>query len=508
VAGPSARPPLLLLREVTKAFPGQVAVDKVSLEVRRGEVHGLVGENGAGKTTLIKVLAGVYQPDSGSMFLDGAELEVGDPSEALSRGLGFIHQEPALVASMSIAENVTLGLPFQRNRAGLISWRRQRRVAAEALRRVGLEVDVEMPLERLGVAERQLVSVARVLLLSCRCVVFDEVTAPLTQTEVERLFAIIRTLRDEQVSVVYITHRLEEIFAITDRVTVLRNGRWIATEDTAELDRPGLVRLIIGHEPSERAAKLEPPSETDVLLRVRGISDGRLRDVSFDVRRGEVLGIAGLGGSGRTEILETLFGARTPLEGSLELDGKELRFRHPADAVARGFALVTEDRKRNGYVPSFPVWQNITLPWVSRYRTRAGALGLGRERSSALQAAQRLDVRARSIDSPIRELSGGNQQKSILARWLSQKIRLLLLDEPTHGVDVGAKDEIYEIIRNVAAEGLSVVVVSSELEELEVVCDRVLLLVEGRITGELSGDEIDRTTMLEALYRDPATEAA
>jgi ABC-type sugar transport system ATPase subunit len=491
-------PPALEFRGVTKSFPGQLAVDRVSFSVGRGEVHGLVGENGAGKSTLIKVLAGEYRADAGEILLDGRVVEINHPWEATLHGLGFIHQEPALVPRLSVQENVTLGYGYRRNRLGLIDWSRQEGVARQALARVGLRVDPAVRLEQLSVHERQLVAIARILLLEGRILVMDEVTAPLTEAEIQRLFSLIRQMRDGGVSVIYITHRLEEIFAIADRVTVLKNGRHVATEDVSGLTLRSLARLIVGKNPAGRfTRKLEGAGRATVLS-VRGLSHGPLRDVSFDLREGEILGLAGLAGSGRTEILESIFGERGPVRGEICLAGELLNPRHPADTISRGVALVTEDRKRKAYVPRFPVWKNITLPWLRRFAHR-GVLDLRKERDWAAEAMRRFDVRARSVDIPITELSGGNQQKAMLARWLSQPVRVLLLDEPTHGVDVGAKEDIYRIIQSIAARGTSVIIVSDELEELEGLCSRVLLLSEGRIVGELEGDEIEKPRMLTSL---------
>jgi ribose transport system ATP-binding protein len=498
-AGKDAGGALLEFRHITKTFPGQVAVNDVSFSVLPGEIHALVGENGAGKTTLIKVLAGEHQADAGEILLSGKTLHIRHPGEATSHGIGFIHQEPALVPTLSVAENVTLGLGFV-NTSGLINWRAHRRLARATLERVGLMVDPREPLASLAVAERQLVAAARMMLMkNRRIVVFDEVTAPLTEVEVERLFQIIRGMSDEGVGVIYVSHRLEEIFALAGRVTVMRNGSWVATEDVRRLDQRALVRLIIGHDPAERSAEIPQAGERTPVVAVRGISDDVLKDVSFDVYPGEILGLAGLTGSGRTNVLEVLFGARVPMHGTVALDGRSVRLKHPADAIKRGVAMVTEERKRDGIVENFPVWQTVTLPWLRKFAT-VGFLRRHHERRAARHAAQRFDIRPRSVRIPMRELSGGNQQKVLLARWLSQPVRVLLLDEPTHGVDIGAREEIFHIIRQIAAEGVSVILVSSDLEELERLASRVLLLVEGRVIGELTGTNVKKPKMLDALY--------
>ena len=496
-----ARPPLLEFRHITKRFDGHVAVNDVSFTVERGEIHALVGENGAGKTTLIKVLVGDHHPDAGEILLEGDPLHLRHPFEGINRGIGVIHQEPALVPNLSVAENITLGIGFQRGRSGMIDWQAQWRFAAEALKGVGLDLDPRVRLEKLSVADRQLVAIARILMLENRKIaIFDEATAPLTETEVERLFSIIRHLRSDGVGVIYVSHRLEEIFQLSDRVTVMRNGSHVATRATASLDQRQLVRLIIGHDPP---ARLAPPSDsrkqTPPIVSLRQISDELLDEVTLDLYEGEILGLAGLVGAGRTNVLETIFGARRPTSGSLIIDGEPVSFHHPADAIRRGVAMVTEDRKRDGFIADFPVWQNLTLPWVQRF-TREGFLRRGAEREFAAAAAERFDIRTRSIWAPMRELSGGNQQKTILARWLSQPVRVVLLDEPTHGVDIGAKEEIYRIIKDVAGTGIAILLVSSELEELELLCSRVLLMREGRIIGESSGQKITKSSLLADLY--------
>jgi ribose transport system ATP-binding protein len=390
------RPHLLEFRAVTKAFSGQVAVDGVSFAVARGEVHGLVGENGAGKTTLIKVLAGDHRPEAGEILLEGRPYQIHHPSEALQHGIGFIHQEPALVANLSVAENLALGLGFVRKASGVIDWRAQRRAAREALARVALDVDPGRRLEDLSVADRQLVAVARILALEHpRLAIFDEATAPLTEAEVERLFGIIRDLQERGVGIVYVSHRLEEIFALCDRVTVMRNGAWVATRDVSSLDQAELVRLIIGHDPPVRAPAGDSAApRAEPVVSLRDATDELLDGVSLDLYPGEILGLAGLVGSGRTNVLELIFGVRRPYAGTVLLDGKEVRLRHPADAIGRGIAMVTEDRKRDGFVAGMSVGQNVTLPFLDKFAP-AGLLRLRSERRYARTAIERFDVRTR-----------------------------------------------------------------------------------------------------------------
>lgn len=498
--GSSSSPPVLEFCEIVKTFAGQVAVDHVSFEVRSGEVHGLVGENGAGKSTLVKVLAGEHKADDGQIYLNGERLHTDHPSETTRRGIGFIHQVPALVPSLSVSENVYLGLEFPRNPLGLISWSRVNQSVRPFLERVGLgDVNPGAKLGSLDVAERQLVALARVLTIDhLQAVVFDEVTAPLTEQEVDRLFRIIAELKSAGTGIIYISHRLEEIFELADRVTVMKDGRYVATAPAQDLSHDELTRLIIGKEPDELFGNQPAAGRDAVVMSVRDLSDQLLDDVSFDLHEGEVLGLAGLGGSGRTNVVRAIFGASSA-SGAIYMHGEQVELRSPADAVAHGIGLVTEDRQDDGFIARDPVWKNVTLPWLGDF-SRFGFLDAEQERAVATKAIERFDIRTRSVETPLRELSGGNQQKTILAKWLARPLKVLMLDEPTHGVDVGAKEEIYKIIRNAAAEGLSLVLISSELEELVGLCGRVLLLVEGRIVGELTGDDITEAAMLEALY--------
>ena len=487
-------------RNVSKSYPGQKAVDNVSFRVRPGEIHGLVGENGAGKTTLIKILAGNHRADAGEILIADEPARIDRPDDAARLGIGFIHQEPALFPTLSVAENLAIGTGYQTTPLGTVRWSRQYDVVGPVLAEVGLDIDPRARLSTLTIHQRQLVALAKVLLQECRVVVLDEVTAPLTQTEVQLLFEILRRLRDRGVAVIYISHRLHEIFDLADRVTVLRNGRLIATKPVAGLTYGALTGLIIGSDARRGSERRAREVSADVVLAVHDLRDEVLAGVTFDLHRGEVLGLAGLAGAGRTNVLEGIFGLRHPSDGVVELEGNALRLGAPAESVNAGIALVTEDRKTDGYVPSFTLARNLTLPWL-RLFTRLGVLDLAEERTAAEAAIEEFDVRARSVDVQMSELSGGNQQKAILARWLWRPIKVLLLDEPTHGVDVGAKSRIYDIIRRMAAQGVSIILVSSELEELEHLCDRVLLIAEGTLVGELRGGDIDKNRMLGDLYR-------
>ncbi len=505
----SGAAPLLSFREVTKTFGSTVAVDRVSADLVAGEIHALVGENGAGKSTLIRILAGDHIADSGEILLDGKAVRFTHPREAMEHGVGCVHQIPMFVPNLTVTENLLLGVPYERRRAGLIDWRAEHRAARQDLAEVGLSVDPRAPLETLHIHERQLVAVARALKRGLRVLVLDEVTASLSEPEVRILHDVIRDVRDRGVTIIYISHRLEEIFRLADRVTVLRDGKHVATLPVDGLTHSEIAHHIVGtavDDLFQRKSRATPAESKEPRLIVRGLGDGRLRDISFDLHPGEILGVSGLGGSGRTRLLHVLFGVRPFSRGEIRIDGEPHNFRDAADALIAGVALVTEDRQADGYVASLQVWQNVTLPWARRF-TRGGLLRLGEERRAARASTERLGVRMPAITALMTQLSGGNQQKAIFARWITGPIRVLLLDEPTHGVDIRSKGQIYDIIRNLAAEGVAIIMVSSELEEFEALCDRVLLLREGRMIGEVDGEHISKDTILHTLLTGEQDEA-
>jgi ABC-type sugar transport system ATPase subunit len=492
---------------VTKRFPGQLALDGVDLRVAPGEVTALVGENGAGKSTLIKVLAGELVPDEGEIRLDGRVANFHAPSDAVGTGLGFIHQVPALVGPASVTENIMLGTGYRYRTLGLVDWRRHHEEAAGALRAVGLaHVDPRRRLGSLPIAEQQLVALARLLYTKASVFVLDEVTAALTSVEVDRLFGILRELtKEHEASVIYVSHRLAEVFAIADSVTVLRNGRLVARRPTAELDTDSLTELIVGKEVGsglDRADRAAPSrhSPRATALQARRLTGAVLRDVSFDLAKGEILGLAGLSGSGQTEVLLTLFGAEPLTAGTITLGARHLSLRHPADAIAAGIALVTEDRKVDGFAEKARIWETMVLPRL-RHFSRGGLLPLARLRASAAERAERFDIRPSGVDHVMSSLSGGNQQKVLLARWLTEQTDVLLLDEPTHGVDIGAKAAVYELVRQAAASGMSVIVASSDTQELQTLCDRVILLDRGSVLGEVRGADLTSERILGYLLR-------
>ena len=485
-AAPVAQP-ILRMRRIVKEFPGVQALAGVDLEVLPGEVHALVGENGAGKSTLIRILGGVHQPDGGEIILGGQPVAIPTPRRARELGIAVIHQELNQVGPLSVAENLVLGNE-PRRWCWFMDWDALHARAATLMAELGASIDPRARVDRLSVAERQTVEIARALSLTADILVMDEPTAALTLEEAERLFAIIADLRARGVAVIYISHRLDEIFRIADRVTVLRDGHYIGTYPAGAIDMDGVIQLIVGRKLTEKFPK-EPVAPGPPRLEARGLSvAGVFRDVSFTVRAGEILGIAGLVGSGKIEVAHALFGM-LPLDGGEVLvDGRPAAIRSPADAIALGIDLVPEDRKTLGLVLGMSIRDNISLPSVERL-SAAGFVRQDEERRVVDQAIRRLDIRGRSRNQAVRHLSGGNQQKVVVAKWLQAGAKVLLLCEPTRGIDVGAKVEMYRLMVELARAGVAIVMISSELPEVLGMSDRVLVMHEGRITAQFERGE-------------------
>lgn len=493
--------PALAFRQITKAFGPTIAVNDVSFDILAGEVHALVGENGAGKSTLIRILAGDHRPDAGSILLRGDAVTFDHPGAALDSGIGFVHQIPMYVPGLSITENLLLGSAFQKNRAGLIDWAAEHAAARENLALVGLDLDPRRILGDLGPAERQLVAVARSLRRNPSVLVFDEVTASLTEHEVAIVHDRIRQLRGKGIAIVYVSHRLEEIFEIADRVTVMRDGRRIITAPVADLTHRILVNHIVGSDIGDLYARRPRPAlsaSATSRLELTGVGDAKLRDLNLRIGPGEIVGLAGLGGSGRSRLLRIIFGEQRFDTGEIRLDGRPCRFRSALDAIDAGIGMVTEDRMHDGFVDTLPIWKNITLPW-SRSHASLAFLNLRKERRAAAEDARRVAVKMPSVDAMMTQLSGGNQQKAIFARWISSPIKLLLLDEPTHGVDIGSKSQIYDLVRGLTERGVSILLVSSDIEELVGLSDRVVILSRHRFQSELVGEDISKNRILHAL---------
>jgi len=481
---PETKKSVVRLRGVSKEFPGVLAVDRVDLDILPGEVHVVAGENGAGKSTLMKLLSQVERPSGGEVEVSGEPVEFHGPGHAQSLGVAMVYQEFALAPHLSVAENLFLGR--EPGRAGFINRRSEGEEAGNLLRRVGLEVNPARLASALTVAEQQRVEIAKALAIDAKVVIMDEPTATLAEREIEGLFEVIRDVTSRGIAILYISHRLDEIFRIADRVTVMRDGKIVDTLPVNELDEDKLVRLMVGRE----VANLYPKPEVeigDVLLRVSGVSRGeKLDDCSFEVRAGEILGFAGLVGAGRTELARAVFGADRKDSGTVELDGQRLKIKKPQDAINAGIGYLTEDRKGEGLALQLGVDQNITLASLP---TSFGFINLAEERRIARQRRDELNIRTPSIRRRVQVLSGGNQQKVVVARWLETKARVMFFDEPARGIDVGAKAEMFGLIGELAKEGRGIVLISSYLPELLNMCDRILVMREGKVAGEIERKE-------------------
>ncbi|WP_419925775.1 sugar ABC transporter ATP-binding protein [Candidatus Poriferisocius sp.] len=486
-----------------------MAVDNVTLSLESGQIVGLVGKNGAGKSTLIKIIAGAEYADEGNLRLDGQPLDLNRPHDATVAGLAFVHQDLQDVGDLSVAENVRLGLGYPRKLGLLVDWTELRKLAAEAIARLDVDIDPSEPVGDLSIAHQRLVMVARGLAQQARLLVLDEPSASLTDDEIEHLFDVVRRLRDDGMAVVYVSHRLEEIFELTERVIVMRNGHLVADEPTTSLDRSSLIAHITGHEHAQTAVERRASRgvggrpDTEVVLEVDGLSaDTGVHGCSFDVRKGEILGLGGLMGSGRTEMVRAVFGADHRREGTVKVHGTEVGGKHPSESLAAGLALLPEDRKTQGNIMDFSVRNNITLASLDRHRVRPKTPmpSPRSEKQAADRRIDRLSIATPSDRQLVRLLSGGNQQKVVIAKWLEQGADVLIFDEPTIGVDVDGKEEIYDIMEELAAEGKAVVFISSEFSELVGVCHRVLVLHEGRIVGELEGDAVTEPAIVEICY--------
>lgn len=489
--------PVLRLEGIVKTFPGVRALDNVSFSVMPGEVHALMGENGAGKSTLMKVLGGIYQPDGGDIFMGDDKVVMSGPLEAKAKGIVFIHQELSLAEELTVAENIYLGeLPHKS--FGRVDWQTLYTRTDAILKKLNVGFGARTRVGDLSIANQQMVEIARALTVEARAVIFDEPTASLTDAEKVVLFDVITDLKAGGVGIIYISHRMEEIFKITDRITVLRDGQYRGTVETADTDEEAVTQMMIGRalDLSRNAAHHELG---DVALEVRGLGCGDMyRDVSFEVRRGEVVGFYGLVGAGRTEIAETLFGLRDPSAGQILLDGEEVRIHSPADAIARGISLVPEDRKGQGLVLGMNCRDNMTLPQVDDLK--AGPfVAEGAEIAIFDQYRDRLDIRTPGWKQQVGNLSGGNQQKIVIGKWLSMHPTVLIVDEPTRGIDVGSKSEIHKLLRELAAQGYAVMVISSEMPEVLHVSDRIVAMYSGRIMRTFTSEEVTEDNLIQAI---------
>src|SRR5277367_6450737 len=494
--------PLLVMRDVNKRFQGVQALSAASLEVEPGEIMALVGENGAGKSTMIKVLTGAYRRDTGSILFGGEPVDFASPQHAQHGGISPIYQEINLVPFRSVAENIFLGREYRRY--GLLDWGRMNAEAADLLHRFAVEIDVRRPLMEFSTAIQQMVAIARAVSFKARLVIMDEPTSSLDEREVAVLFDVMRRLRAEGVAVIFISHRLDELYQVCDRVTVMRDGRTVMASRMAEIDKLHLIAAMLGrdletvraHSTGFSAARA---AAGDVVLSAEGLQIGRkVRDARVEVRERQIVGLAGLLGSGRTEVARAIFGADPADAGTIELGGRAVSPREPAEAIALGVGYCSEDRKADGIVPDMSVRENMTLGILPRL-TSMGIVDEARQREIVDRFMKRLTIKASSAEQKIRELSGGNQQKVLLARWLCTDPKLLILDEPTRGIDVGAKAEIQALIRELADQGLGVLMISSELEEITEGADRVFVLSDGRTVADLSHAEASASAIIAAM---------
>ncbi|MED1469998.1 sugar ABC transporter ATP-binding protein [Bacillus salipaludis] len=490
---PESKLPILMMKAVTKRFSGVKVLENVNIELYKGEVHALMGENGAGKSTLMKIMAGVYQPDGGTIEYKSQEVHWNNPMEARNKGISVIHQEISLSPNLSVGENIMMGTTFKKNRLGLIKWNDIYEKAAQVLKSIGSSLDPRADVSTLSVAQQQMVEIARALSLNSEILIMDEPTASLTDKEIEKLFGIIEELRRKGVAIVYISHRMDEIFKISNRFTVLRDGQWVTSGPISDTNPENLVKLMVGRELNELFVRERSESvvrsKQKPVLELKNVSDKKVvKGISLKIYPGEIVGLAGLVGAGRTELVRTIFGLSELSEGQIILNGKQVHIKSPIDAIKLGIAHVPESRKEQGLLPNLSVKENILMAQLKTYR-KFKLLQYKQMNRDADQYIKELGIRTASKEQNVMGLSGGNQQKVVIAKWLSIGPKILLLDEPTRGVDIGAKTEIHKIISKLAKQGLAVLMISSELPEILGVSDRILVIHEGKLKADLSRDE-------------------
>lgn len=487
--GAQAAAPILRMTHISKGFPGVQALQDVHLEVHKGEIHALIGENGAGKSTLMKILAGVYHPDRGTIEIEGRAVTIGNPKQALALGIGIIHQELNLAPNISAAENICLGHEPQLF-PGWADFNKMNQKADGVLRQLGATFPPSVLVSRLSTGQQQLVEIAKALSEDARILVMDEPTASLSEHEAVKLFELVRTLRGRGITIIYISHRMAEVYDLSDRITVLRDGQYVDTLERADFNDDAIIQRMVGRSLGDfydrRSSEAEARASGEVVLEVRNLANEYVKSANLYVRRGEIVGLAGLVGAGRTTLARLIFGAQRHLKGEILIDGKPVNIQRPMDAIRAGIGLVPESRKEQGLFPQLAVRENIVMNSLHGLAS-GGFIDFTRARELAEREARRLRIRLSALPQPVRGLSGGNQQKVVLAKWLTINPRLLLLDEPTRGVDVGAKAEIYAIMHQLAREGMGILMISSDLPEVLGMSDRILVMHEGRIMTELPG---------------------
>jgi ribose transport system ATP-binding protein len=508
-ADPPAGERLVEMVGISKDFPGVHALDDCRFELRSGEVHALVGENGAGKSTLMKILAGIYRRDAGEIRVKGQPVEIDSPRAAQHLGISIIHQELNLMPHLTVAQNIFIGREPRARMPFVLDESELNQRAGALFETMHLALDPRVRLGRLAVAQQQMVEIAKALSFNAEVLIMDEPTAALTDTEIAELFRIIRRFRERGAGVIHISHRLEELKQISDRVTVMRDGRYIDTVQTAEAPIDRIISMMVGRTIFEATPEVPERPDQDVLLEVRGLNRGRMvRDVSFSVRRGEIVGFAGLVGAGRTEVARAVFGADKPESGEIFVHGKQVHIATPKDAVGHGIGYLSEDRKRYGLALGLDVETNIVLAALRRFVGILGAVRAGLTRETAFAQVKHLAIKTPSLRQRVRNLSGGTQQKVVVAKWLTADTEILFFDEPTRGIDVGAKSEIYRLLNDLAHEGKAIIMISSELPEILRMSHRIVVMCEGRVTGELTAAEATQEKIMAYATQRPAIAAA
>ncbi|MBA2174822.1 sugar ABC transporter ATP-binding protein [Halobacillus locisalis] len=490
--------PLVKLTNIDKAFLGNRVLKKVNFEVLPGEVHALMGENGAGKSTLVKVLTGIHERDGGEIEVRGEPKTYSNPKEAEKDGIVVIHQELNIIPHLTVTENMFLGNDITVGRTGILRKKQMYQQTVENLKRLGVtNIDPNEQAGNLSVGKQQMIEIARAISTNAEMIIMDEPTAALTEREIESLFNVVESLRKQNVSIVYISHRMEEIFKICDRITVLRDGEYVGTENIPDTNFEAIVKMMVGRELGERFPK-RTSAIGDKIFEVQGLTrDGWFEDIDFNVKQGEILGVSGLMGAGRTEIMETIFGSVKKKRGNIMLDGQTLSIKHPQDALRAGIGFITEDRKDEGLVLHLSIRENIALTNLKAVSDK-GVISAKKEREMVDQLIERLYVRTTGREQEVKSLSGGNQQKVVIAKWLGIQPRVLILDEPTRGVDVGAKKEIYNIMNELTEKGVAIIMVSSELPEILEVSDRIMVIHEGKVARILDAKEADQEKIMQA----------
>ncbi len=485
---------LVLMEDIDKSFPGVHALDHCHFDINAGEVHALVGENGAGKSTLVKILTGIYKKDSGKIAYKGKEVEFSNPKEAQDAGIGIIHQELNLMPHLTVAENIFIGKELMNG--VFIDQKKINSEADKLLKSLSLDIDPETKVKDLSVAKQQMVEIAKALSYNSKVLIMDEPTAALSKSEIEELFRFIRDLRSKNHAIVYISHRMDEIFVISDRVTVMRDGQYVGTLNTKDTDKDEIIKMMVGRtiyeEPKTKSAV---GKDAPVVLEVKDLKSNVVKDVSFKLREGEILGFAGLMGAGRTETARLIFGADPKTSGEIFVNGKKVEINTPQDAVNNGIGYLSEDRRHLGLAVGLSVQENVTMASLDNYINR-GFINFKKERNVASEYVEKLDIKTPSINQLVRNLSGGNQQKVVVAKWLIRNCDILIFDEPTRGIDVGAKSEIYKLMTDLAKEGKSIIMISSELPELLRMSDRIVVMCEGVMTGILDIEEANQEIIM------------